>query len=111
MKPTLPLAFRTLTLAPIMAASLCSASFAHTPLCACYGNGDGTVLCEGGFSDGASAAGIAMKVVDGTGNAIVDGKMDSNSEFEFTAPEGPYSVVFEGGEGHQIVIPSTDIAQ
>jgi hypothetical protein len=49
--------------------------WAHTPLCSCYDNGDGTVTCEGGFSDGSSAAGVqsgspasqeVVAVVDGT---------------------------------------------
>ena len=30
-------------------------ALAHTPLCSCYDNGDGSVECEGGFSDGSSA--------------------------------------------------------
>jgi hypothetical protein len=37
-------------------------ALAHTPLCSCYDNGDGTVTCEGGFSDGSSASGVQMRV-------------------------------------------------
>ncbi|MBK1637032.1 hypothetical protein CKO19_14985, partial [Rhodovulum adriaticum] len=50
---------RVFTRAGALAAALISfggLAQAHTPLCACYDNGDGTVLCEGGFSDGSSAA-------------------------------------------------------
>lgn len=39
-------------------------SQAHTPLFSCYDNGDGSVTCEGGFSDGSSAAGVAVRVED-----------------------------------------------
>jgi hypothetical protein len=84
---------------------------AHTPLCSCYDNGDGTVLCEGGFSDGSSASGVVMRVRDSSGNVVLEGKMDENSEFEFDKPKGDYSVLFDAGEGHQIEIPSKDIVE
>ena len=87
------------------------AAQAHTPLCACYDNGDGTVLCEGGFSDGSSASGVGMFVRDGDGKVVVEGKMDENSEFEFQKPEGAYSVLFDAGEGHEIVISGDDITE
>lgn len=84
---------------------------AHTPLFACYDNGDGTVLCEGGFSDGSSAGGVPVKVRDASGAVVVDGEMNANSEFEFTKPDGAYSVLFDGGEGHQIEVPGADIVE
>ncbi|TCP20924.1 hypothetical protein [Rhodovulum adriaticum] len=82
---------------------------AHTPLCACYDNGDGTVLCEGGFSDGSSAAGVRMAVRDGDGNILIDAKMDENSEFTFDKPAGAFSVLFDAGEGHTIEVPADEI--
>ena len=84
---------------------------AHTPLCSCYDNGDGTVLCEGGFSDGSSASGVAILVKDASGNAVVEGKMNENSEFEFKKPDGDYSVLFDAGEGHRIEIPGSEIVE
>ncbi len=84
-------------------------ALAHTPICACYDNGDGTVLCEGGFSDGSSASGVAMYVRDDKGNTVVDGAMDENSEFVFDMPEGSYTVMFDAGAGHQIEITGDDI--
>jgi len=60
-----------------------SQAFAHTPLCYCEDNGDGTITCEGGFSDGSSGAGVKMKVVDTDGNVLIEGKMDEDSEFTF----------------------------
>ncbi|MFW5679491.1 MAG: hypothetical protein ACOCYE_04500 [Pseudomonadota bacterium] len=85
------------------------AALAHTPLCACYDMGDGLVLCEGGFSDGSSAAGVAVRVIDAGGTVLVEGEMNQNSEFEFDKPEGDYSVVFDAGEGHEIEIAAEDI--
>lgn len=85
--------------------------FAHTPLCSCYDNGDGTVLCEGGFSDGSSASGVAMRVLDGSGKIILEGAMSEDSEFEFDKPSGNYSVVFDAGPGHDITIDGKEIVE
>mgnify|MGYP000569079518 CR=1 FL=1 len=91
----------------LMAAS----AFAHTPLCSCFDNGDGTVTCEGGFSDGSSAAGVQMKVKDASGKILIQGKMSKNSDFEFKKPKGDYMVIFDAGEGHKIEIPGKDIVE
>jgi len=84
---------------------------AHTPLCSCYAGGDGTVICEGGFSDGLSAAGVEVCVVDEDGNVLAKGKMDEFSEFVFDAPDGPYKVIFDAGPGHKIEIKGKEIAE
>ena len=91
--------------------AMSSVSFAHTPLCSCYDNGDGTVLCEGGFSDGSSASGVTMKVLDSSEAPIFEGKMDENSEFEFDKPDGEYKVLFDAGPGHAIEIDGNDIVE
>lgn len=85
------------------------AAQAHTPICACYDNGDGTVLCEGGFSDGSSAENVPMRVRDADGKVLIEGVINANGEYEFEKPEGFTDVLFDGGEGHQIVIPAKDI--
>lgn len=84
---------------------------AHTPLCSCYDNGDGTVTCEGGFSDGSSAAGVGMRVEDGAGKVLLNGKMDDDSEFTFKKPAGDYKVQFEAGEGHKITVDGKEITE
>ncbi len=84
---------------------------AHTPLCSCYEGGDGTVICEGGFSDGSSAAGVEVRVVDEDGTVLIKGKMDEFSEFMFDKPDGPYKVIFDAGPGHEVEIKSKDIAE
>jgi len=86
-------------------------SFAHTPLCSCYDMGGGTVLCEGGFSDGSSAAGVDIRVVDGNDNVVLEGVMSEFSEFEFDKPQGDYMVVFDAGPGHAVEIDSDDIVE
>lgn len=86
-------------------------AFAHTPLCSCYDNGDGTVLCEGGFSDGSSAAGVGIRVLDANDNVVIQGEMSEYSEFEFDKPNGDYKVVFDAGPGHDIEIAGSDIVE
>lgn len=86
-------------------------TLAHTPLCSCYDNGDGTTLCEGGFSDGSSASGVKMIVKDGDGNVVIAGKMSEDSEFTFKKPNGLYTVEFFAGPGHLIQISSDDIVE
>ncbi|MBN2886105.1 MAG: hypothetical protein JXM75_05285 [Chromatiaceae bacterium] len=86
-------------------------ALAHTPLCSCYDNGDGTVFCEGGFSDGSSASGVKISVLDASGNALIEGAMNENSEFEFDKPDGDYSVLFDAGPGHAISIKGQDIVE
>ena len=84
---------------------------AHTPLCSCFDNGDGTVTCEGGFSDGSSASGVGMYVKAQDDRVLIEGAMDENSEFTFDKPEGDYFVVFDAGEGHAITVPGSEIVE
>ena len=86
-------------------------ALAHTPLCSCLDNGDGTISCEGGFSDGSSASGVGMVVKDASGKVLIEGKMSENSDFEFEKPKGDYMVIFDAGEGHVIEIPGKDIVE
>lgn len=90
---------------------LAGQAIAHTPLCSCYENGDGTITCEGGFSDGSSAAGVELRVVDAAGKALIKGKMDEDSEFTFKKPDGPYKVQFDAGPGHVVEVDGKDIVE
>lgn len=90
---------------------LAAQASAHTPLCSCYDGGDGTVTCEGGFSDGSSAAGVEMRVESQDGQILTKGKMDELSEFVFEKPAGPYKVIFDAGPGHAVEINGQDIAE
>jgi hypothetical protein len=85
--------------------------FAHTPLCSCYDNGDGSITCEGGFSDGSSAAGVTLRVVETSGKVLIKGKMDEDSEFTFKRPSGPFTVQFDAGPGHLVEVQGKEISQ
>jgi len=86
-------------------------AFAHTPLCSCYDNGDGTITCEGGFSDGSSAAGVKMTVTDAGGKVLIEGTMNEDSEFTVKKPEGDYTVIFDAGPGHAVKVPGSEITE
>ncbi|NDV24881.1 hypothetical protein [Desulfovibrio sp. JC022] len=98
-----------LTLAALLA--FAGQAFAHTPLMSCFDNGDNTITCEGGFSDGSSASGVKMFVKDGNGKTILKGAMSEDSEYNFDKPAGAYLVIFDGGEGHQIEVNGVDIVE
>lgn len=84
---------------------------AHTPLCDCFDNGDGTVTCEGGFSDGSSAFNVPMIVKNADGKVLIEGKMSSVSDYTFDKPSEDYVVIFDAGEGHAVEINGADIIE
>ncbi|WP_070971058.1 hypothetical protein [Vibrio sonorensis] len=102
---------KKLVLATLVASCFAGQAFAHTPLCSCYDMGDGTILCEGGFSDGSSASGVEMKVQDANGNDLIKSEINEDGEFEFEKPSVDYKVVFNAGPGHDITIDGKDIVE
>jgi hypothetical protein len=85
--------------------------FAHTPLLSCYDNGDGTITCEGGYSDGTAGAGVKMRVVDKSDKDLITGKMNEDSEFTVKKPNVPYTVIFDAGPGHACKVKGEDITE
>ena len=94
----------------ISSALLVSSLSAHTAVMACFDNGDATITCEGGFSDGASGSGVAMYIKQND-RTIVEGVMNEDSEFTFDKPKGEYAVYFDAGEGHVVMIKGKDIVE
>ncbi|XOB60920.1 hypothetical protein ACMC56_09915 [Campylobacterota bacterium DY0563] len=91
-------------------AFVASSMFAHTAIMSCFDNGDGTITCEGGFSDGSSASGVKFHVLK-DGKSIYEAKMNEDSEVTFKKPSGSYTAVFDSGEGHQVHIKGSDITE
>lgn len=81
---------------------------AHTPLMSCFDEGDGTVTCEGGFSDGSSASGVEFMVEQG-GKPVLKTRLNEFSEINFEKPQGDYKAIFNAGEGHVVTINGKDI--
>lgn len=84
-------------------------AFAHTPILNCYLEDENTVMCEGGFSNGASAAGVKMTVKDDQKKIITSGTLDDLGSWSFPKPEGNYEVEFDAGPGHVVVVNGADI--
>lgn len=96
-----------LTLLPLAMAA--GAASAHNAICSCFDNGDDTITCEGGFSDGGKATGVPLRVFDQTGKVLLDGVMSKDSNFTFPKPKVAFRVEFNAGEGHIVTIDGRDI--
>lgn len=95
----------------VLALLLASAGtlLAHSPMFTCFDDGSGRIQCEGAFSDGSSAAGSAIEVRDAAGRNLLSGKLDADGEFSFERPAGAYLILFDGGPGHQVELPSGEV--
>jgi hypothetical protein len=105
-----------MTNALLLTASLALAAWAapaygHNAICDCFDNGDDTITCEGGFSDGAKAVGVALRVLDQAGKVLIDGKMSEQSDFTFAKPKVDFRVEFDAGQGHVVAIDGRDIEE
>jgi len=87
-----------------------SSVFAHSAIMSCFDNGDGTITCEGGFSDGSSASGVKFRIEE-NGKVTFNAKMSEDSEVTFNKPVNDYNAVFDAGEGHQVYIKGSDITE
>ena len=92
---------------PLLA--LAAAAYAHNAICDCFDNGDETITCEGGFSDGGKAVGVPVHVFDQSGKVLIDGKMSDKSDFTVAKPKVDFRVEFDGGQGHIVTIDGRDI--
>jgi hypothetical protein len=92
-----------------LAVTVAMVAHAHNAICSCFENEDGTITCEGGFSDGGKAVGVPLQVVDQAGKVLVEGVMSKNSDFSFARPKVAFLVRFNAGEGHVITIDGRDI--
>lgn len=85
-------------------------AFAHTPIMSCIDEGDGTITCEGGFSDGSGAGGVEFRL-EKEGKTLLKDKLNSQSEINFKKPDGDYTAVFDAGPQHEVYIQSKDIRE
>lgn len=85
-------------------------SYSHTALLSCYDEGNGYILCEGGFSDGASAEGVEFRL-EQNGKEMMRTKLDEFGEVYFEKPSTRFTVILNGGEGHIVHIDGNDISE
>jgi hypothetical protein len=84
--------------------------FAHTAIMSCFDNGDNTITCEGGFSNGSSASGVEFSIMQ-KDKVILKTRLGEDSDITFDKLNAEYQVVFNAGEGHQIKINGSDITE
>jgi hypothetical protein len=77
----------------------------------CADNDDGTITCEGGFSDGSSASGVPVKVLGADGKEIVAGAMSADDEYSFPKPAVEYKVLMDAGDGHEVSVEGKNIVK
>ena len=82
---------------------------AHAPLFDCFADGKDKISCEGGFSDGSSATGIVVRVLDGQEKVLLEGKIDADGRFAFARPAVEFHVLFDAGAGHKVTVFGADI--
>lgn len=82
---------------------------AHSPVFSCSKGAQGSITCTGGFSDGSSAAGAAIRIVNMQDKVLVQAKLDAQGRYTFTPPSEGYHVVFDGGQNHQVSVYGGDI--
>jgi len=92
-----------------LALGVAAIAHAHNAICSCFENEDSSITCEGGFSDGGKAVGVAIQVLDQAGKVLVEGVMDKSSSYKFARPKVPFRVKFNAGEGHVVTIDGRDI--
>ena len=82
---------------------------AHAPLISCFDNDDGTVTCEAGYSDGASAAGQVVRVREATTRLIEEAVFDQTGAYTFKKPAVPFLVEFYGDASHVAQFDGDDL--
>lgn len=95
---------------PMVALAVLGASvaYAHAPVFVCAKESS-KVQCEAGFSDGSSAAGRRVAVLDADHKLLFESTVGADGAFEFDPPSGTYHVFFDGGQYHEVTLYSTDI--
>ena len=88
-----------------------AAAYAHNAICDCFDNGDETITCEGGFSDGGKAVGVPLRVLDSAGKVLIEGAMTEQSDYTFKKPTVDFRVQFDAGQGHVVTIDGRDIEE
>lgn len=80
--------------------ALAASAAAHAPLISCFDNDDGTITCEAGYSDGASAAGQVVRVREANTRLIEEAVFDKTGAYTFKKPAVPFTVEFFGDASH-----------
>jgi hypothetical protein len=95
-----------------LAAWLLSAvpAWAHSPILACFHETDTAIVCEAGYSDGASAEGGDIRVLDGNQRLLIEGKFGADNTYTFERPDAAvFQVDFIGDTTHMVTVFDDEI--
>jgi len=98
-------------LAALTAMTFSSAAWAHHPVASCKQVAQQMIECEGGFSDGSKAAGVAMEILSYDEKILLSSKLDNDSRLRFKRPDVDFYVLFDAGPGHVVEIDQSDIEE
>jgi hypothetical protein len=79
------------------------------PTFECANNGALRVTCHGSYLDGASAAGVAVRVLDGHDRVVFVGTVDRSGRITFRKPDTEFHVVFDAGQGNELTILASEM--
>ena len=83
-------------------------ALAHSSFCFCEKD-DGKIICEGGFSDGSSAAGVRIDLINGEDKVLSSQRFDELSSVRFTIPKGDFYILMDAGPGHTVEVERSAI--
>ena len=66
-------------------------------------------FCEGGFSDGSSAAGVRVDLINGEEKVLKSQRFDELSSASFTIPKGDFYILMDAGPGHTVEVERSAI--
>jgi len=81
----------------------------HQPTFACTSTGAIRVTCQGSFLDGASAAGVTVRVLDKRDRIIYVGTVDPQGRVTFRMPDAEFHIVFDAGQGNVVTILASEM--
>ncbi len=84
---------------------------AHNALISCFDNGDNTVTCEAGYSDGAPSSGQLVRVLQTNKRLIVEAKFDKEGTYTFKKPDVAFYVEFVGDSSHVATFDGDDLVK
>jgi nickel transport protein len=93
--------FLVLLVLVLVVVGVSSSALAHRATIFAWVEGD-TIVTESKFSGGRRAVNSQVRVYDGNGREILNGKTDDRGEFSFRIPEiSDLKIVLEAGMGHR----------
>ena len=96
------------TLATGALLSCSTLSYAHFPFVRCAQD-KVDIVCEAGFSDGSSAAGVTVDLISYDEEVIASKHFDDDSKAHFKPYDGEFYILLDAGPGHTVEVDWQDV--